>query len=86
MIGLIPGKVNASSELRLRQGIIENDNISKMNKDTNSSNMEASVSKLVELVAGDEGLIQLRGDVGDLYLLHTFINNCLFHFCTSMNW
>ena len=79
-------KVIVSWELRLKQGIIGNDNISKTNKDQNSSNVEEIISKLVKLAAGDEGLIQLRGDTDSLYLLHAFVNYYLFYFCTSMVW
>ena len=62
------GKLNVSDEIHLKHGIIGNDNSSTTNEDANSSNVEESISKLVELVAGDEGLIQLRRYIGNLDL------------------
>ena len=80
------GKVTVSGELQLKHGIIGNTNISTTNEDTNYNSVEENISKLVTLAAGDTGLIHLREDIGNLDLLQTFINYCLFHFCTSMNW
>ena len=57
-----------------------------MNKAAHASSAEEKDSNLVTLAAGDEGLIQLREDIGNLDLLHLFVNYCLFYFCTSMNW
>ena len=79
-------KVTVSGEIRVKHGIIGNNNISTTNEDVNSNSVEENISKLVTLAAGDEGLIHLREDLGNLDLLQTFINYCLFHFCTSMNW
>ena len=79
------GKVTVNGELRLKHGIIGNDNITTIYEDTNYNTVEENISKLVTLAAGDAGLIHLRGDIGNLYLLQIFINNCLFHFGTPMN-
>ena len=79
------GKVTVNGELRLKHGIVEKDNITTTNDDSNSKTVQENVSKLVTLAAGDTGLIHLREDIGNLDLLQTFINYCLFHFCTSMN-
>ena len=80
------GKVTVNGELRLKHGIVEKDNITSTNDDSNSKSVQENISKLVTLAAGDTGLIHLREDIGNLDLLQTFINYCLFHFCTSMNW
>ena len=80
------GKVTVNEELRLKHGIVEKDNITTTNDNSNSKTVQENVSKLVTLAAGDTGLIHLREDLGNLDLLQTFINYCLFHFCTSMNW
>ena len=80
------GKVTVNGELRLKHGIVEKDNITSTNDDSNSKTVQENISKLVTLAAGDTGLIHLREDIGNLDLLQTFINYCLFHFCTSMNW
>ena len=80
------GKVTVNGELRLKHGIVEKDNIPSTNDDSNSKSVQENISKLVTLAAGDTGLIHLREDIGNLDLLQTFINYCLFHFCTSMNW
>ena len=80
------GKVTVNGELRLKHGIVEKDNITTTNDDSNSKTVQDNISKLVTLAAGDTGLIHLREDIGNLDLLQTFINYCLFHFCTSMNW
>ena len=79
------GIVTVSGELRLKHGIIGNNNTSTTNEDMNSNSMEENISKLVTLAAGDEGLIHLREDLGNLDLLQTFVNYCLFHFCTPIN-
>ena len=79
-------KVTVSGELRLKHGIIGNDNTTTTNDDSNSKTVQENISKLVTLATGDEELIHLREDIGNLDLLQTFINYCLFHFCTSMNW
>ena len=80
------GKVTVNGELRLKHGIVEKDNITSTNDDSNSKSVQENISKLVTLAAGDTGLIHLTEDIGNLDLLQTFINYCLFHFCTSMNW
>ena len=80
------GKVTVNGELRLKHGIVEKDNITSTNDDSNLKTVQENISKLVTLAAGDTGLIHLREDIGNLDLLQTFINYCLFHFCTSMNW
>ena len=48
------GKVNVGGKIRLKYGIIGNDNSSTTNEDANSSNVGENISKLVELAAGDE--------------------------------
>ena len=80
------GKVTVSGELRLKNSIIGNDDTTTTTDDSNSKTVQDNISKLVTLAAGDTGLIHLREDRGNLDLLQTFINYCLFHFCTSMNW
>ena len=62
------GKVTVSGELCLRQCVSGNDNISTTNKHMNSNSVEENISELVTLSAGDEGLIQLREDIGNLHL------------------
>ena len=68
------GKVTVSGELRLKHGIIGNDNTTTTNDDSNSKTVQENISKLVTLAAGDAGLIYLREDMGNLDLLQTFIN------------
>ena len=48
LIDLIPDEVNVSGEIHLKHGIIENHNSSTTNEDSHSSNLEESVSRLVE--------------------------------------
>ena len=86
LIGLLTGKINVNEEIHLKYSTIGNDNSSTTNEDANSSNVEESISKLVELAVGDEWLIQLREDIRNLDLLQTCVNYCLFHVSTSMNW
>ena len=50
------------------------------------SNVEEIITNLVELTANVDGLIHLRVDTGNIDLFRTFINYCLVHFSTSMNW
>ena len=55
-----------SGEVRLKYVYIDNDNSSKTNQDTISNYIEERTSRLLEFTTGDDGLIQLRRDAGNL--------------------
>ena len=85
-LGLLTGIVKVSAEGRLKMSFgIDECNVDIATTE-NVDSVKEKIKKLIEMAATAEGLVNMRVKLDQSDLFDTFVNFCLVHFTTSLNW
>ena len=86
LIVLLTGKVVIGAESRLKQNYTKATTDELRSKEDSTINVKESTRKLIELAGNKTKFEGMQCDVKNRAVLSTFVNICLVHFCSSMNW
>jgi len=86
LIGLLTGKVVIGAESRLKQNYTNEKAHELRSEEDSTTNVKEATRKLIELAANKTKFEGMRCDVENKEVFRTFVNICLIHFCSSINW
>ena len=80
-IGILEGKEVCTADARLKAWMMRDDS-----SETTSNRVQERINELFSVILSDEGLLSLRTNEDYYDEFETFVNFCLVHFVTSMDW
>ena len=87
LLGLLTGKVVVGAESWLKQNYTkEKAHELKSEEDSSTTNMKEATRKLIELAERKPKFEGMQCDIENKAVFRTFVNTCLVHFCSSINW
>ena len=85
ILALLTGLVKTTAETRLINMTGEDAGTARNDED-DVENVKISTMAIINATIMEEGLLKLRTNMDNLDLFQSFVNYCLIHFTTSMNW
>ena len=83
---MLTGKVVIGAESRLKQNYTKEKARELRAEEDSTINVKEATRKLIELAGNKTKFEGMRYDVDNKAVFCTFVNICLIHFCSSMNW
>ena len=85
ILALLTGLVKTTAETRLINMTGEDAGTAR-NEEEDVENVKITTMAIINATLMEKGLLKLRTNMDNLDLFQSFVNYCLIHFTTSMNW